>query len=286
MDWARFKSCLLYSLLPVLLTAGGSISAQSARPVSVDASSVPSPVPLWMLPFTHQSPTIEAPPANLAPDLALHTFEERQHSQLAMPPSYSAAILVNALLPDSSQKGEFALKRRFIAPRTLEFTPVRFTGDNFVKTNVISRVLQSEVDHVTKGGGPSTAIDDENYKFSYKGTEVLDGVPTYVYQVKPRKKRMGLFKGRIFLNTATGNLQRAEGVLVKSPSLFINKIGFVQDYTTVAGYTLPRHIYSVAGTRLVGQVVVDVVTGDYELLPPALQEAESTSANASRKGSE
>jgi hypothetical protein len=219
-----------------------------------------------LLPSSPDYTKFEAPHANLAPDLALRTFEERQHSQLSTPPSYSAAVVVNALLPDTSQQGEFTLKRRFIAPKTLEFTPVRFSGDNFVKTNVINRVLQSEVDHVTKDSGASTAINDENYRFTYKGTEMLDGASAHVYQVKPRKKRMGLFKGRIYIDSTTGNLRRAEGVLVKSPSFFIKKLGFVQDYTTLAGYTLPKHIYSVAGTRLVGQVVVDIATSDYQLL--------------------
>jgi hypothetical protein len=285
MDWVKVKSYLLFALLPAVLT-GGSLFAESAGRVSVDASAAPFSVPLWMLPFSYDSARLEAAQPNMPPDLALRTFEERQHTQLSELPSYSAAVVINALLPDTSQKGEFALKRRYIAPKTLQFTPVRFTGDNFVKTNVISRVLQSEVDHVTKGEGPSTALDDENYKFTYKGTDVIDGVPAHVYQVKPRKKRMGLFKGRIFLNAATGNLQRAEGVLVKSPSLFIKKIGFVQDYTTLAGYTVPRHIYSVAGTRLVGQVVVDIATTDYELLTAPVQDAESTSPNLNRKGSE
>jgi len=260
------KFSILLGFLLAMLMTGAILSAQSVR-VASDVSTVPSPVPLSVLPSSHEYAKFEAPQANLAPDLALRTFEQRQHSQLSTPPSYSAAVVVNALLPDTSQKGEFALKRRFVAPKTLEFTPVKFTGDNFVKTNVIARVLQSEVDHVTKDAGPSTAIDDENYKFTYKGTEMLDGTSAHVYQVKPRKKRVGLFKGRIFLDAATGNLQRAEGVLVKSPSFFIKKLGFVQEYTTVAGYTLPKHIYSVAGTRLVGQVVVDIATSDYELLP-------------------
>ncbi|MBV9086771.1 MAG: hypothetical protein JOY79_04750 [Acidobacteriaceae bacterium] len=239
-----------------------------------------------MLPLTHHSASLETTHADLAPDLALRTFEERQHSQMSAPPSYSAEVVVDARVPASSQQGKFALRRRFIAPKTLEFTPIEFTGDNFVKTNVITRVLQSEVDHVKKGEGATTAINDENYRFIYRGTEVVDGASTHVYQVKPRKKRVGLFKGRIFINSATGDLQRAEGVLVKSPSLFIKRIGFVQDYTTVAGYTLPKHIYSVAGTRLVGQVVVDISTSDYELLSSSDETAASAATTATRKGSE
>src|SRR5581483_1559213 len=126
MDWARIKSCLLHAVLLALTLTGGSLYAESAPQLSADVSSVPSAVPLWMLPFSHDSGTIEAPPPNLAPDLALRTFEQRQHSQLAELPSYSAAVVINAILPDTFQKGEFQLRRKYIAPRTLQFTPVRF----------------------------------------------------------------------------------------------------------------------------------------------------------------
>ena len=55
---------------------------------------------------------------------------------------------------------------------------------------------------------------------------------------------------------------------MKSPSFFIKKIKFTQDYTTVAGFTLPTHLHSEAETRVVGKAIIDVVQRDYE--PEAL----------------
>src|SRR2546422_7819697 len=46
------------------------------------------------------------------------------------------------------RSGEYELRRHYAAPRTLEFKPLHFTGDGFVKNNVITRLLQSEVDHI------------------------------------------------------------------------------------------------------------------------------------------
>ena len=57
-----------------------------------------------------------------------------------------------------------------MAPHTLTFKPIRYTGDSFVKSNVIGHILQSEVDYVTKGDSAETALTPANYKFSYKGT--------------------------------------------------------------------------------------------------------------------
>jgi hypothetical protein len=200
----------------------------------------------------------------MSPDLALQTFQQRAARQLTDPVSYSANTVVEAELPDTAQRGRFQLRRRFIAPKTLLFTPVRFVGDNFVKSNVIARLLQAEVDHASKGESTRTAINQANYKFSYKGTDEIGDRPVHVFHVKPRARRAGLFKGRIYLDASTGSLRRAEGTLVKTQSFFIKRIEFVQDYADIEGYTLPVHANSVAKTRLVGRALVEIANDDYD----------------------
>lgn len=217
----------------------------------------------------------------MSPELALLTYERRAQEQSARLLAYSDQTFMRADLPDTRQSGEYELKRQYAAPNTLQFTPVRFTGDGFVKSNVLIRLLQSEVDHVAKQQGPNMAIDDANYKFSHKSMEVVDGKTVYVYQVKPRKKRVGLFKGKIYLDAYTGALLRAEGQMVKSPSLFIKKIDFVQDYKEVDGFTLPFHLHSVAKVRIIGRAIVDIFHRDYQpKANGALAETSATPAAA------
>ncbi len=109
---------------------------------------------------------------------------------------------------------------------------MNFTGDSFVKTNVIARLLQSEVEHAKSTDNSDTAITTENYKFTYKGVQEVEGQPLcHVFQVKPRKNRVGLFKGTVYLNVYTAGMVRAEGKMVKSPSFFVKNIEFSQDYT-------------------------------------------------------
>jgi hypothetical protein len=170
-------------------------------------------------------------------------------------------------LPETSQQGEFELQRKFLAPHTLQFTPVHFTGDGFVKSNVITRLLQSEVDHVEKDDPALTAISPANYKFSYKGATHFGDRLVHVYQVKPHKKRPGLFKGRVYLDAQSGTLVRAEGSVVKSPSFFVKHIEFVQDYEDVQSFTLPVHVHSEAKARIVGRTIVDIVHRDYQPVP-------------------
>jgi hypothetical protein len=203
----------------------------------------------------------------MSPELALATYQQRSAQQASALAAYSSVTVIRAELPDTSQQGEFELQRKFQAPHTLQFTPMHFTGDGFVKSNVITRLLQSEVDHVEKDDPALTAISTANYKFSYKGATRIGDVLVHVYQVKPRKKRPGLFKGRVYLDAHTGALLRAEGSVVKSPSFFVKHIEFVQEYADVESFTLPVHVHSEANARILGRTIVDIVHRDYQPVP-------------------
>src|ERR1035437_1995877 len=142
-------------------------------------------------------------------------------------------------------------------PRALKFAPIRFVGDGFVKSNVILRFLQSEVDRIERGDPKELAISERNYKFSYKGVQILNGSPVHIFHVKPRHKRQGLFMGLIYLDSGSGHLRRAEGTPIKSPSLFITQADFEQ-------YTLPTHLRSTAKTRVIGRALLEIVYSSYQ----------------------
>ena len=160
----------------------------------------------------------------------LQVYQQRVAEQARNLASYSATTFIRAELPATSHFGEYQLRRDYTAPKSLEFKVIHSAGDAFVKTNVIARLIQSEIDHVQKDDPALTLLSSFNYTFSHKSTTTLDGRPVHVYQVKPRAKRLGLFKGRIYLDAHTGTLVRAEGRTVKSPSLFIKSIHFVQTH--------------------------------------------------------
>jgi hypothetical protein len=200
----------------------------------------------------------------MAPELAVQAYRSRASWQAARLSSYSATTLIRANLIDTKQYGEYELQRNYSAPNSLAFKAVRFSGDSFVKSNVILRLLQSEVDHVQKDDPTLNAISPANYKWSYKGLSQVDERTVYMYQLKPRKKRAGLFKGRIYLDVYSGSIVRAEGIMARSPSLFIKKILFEQDYADIGSFTFPVSIHSEAQTRLVGRAIVDIIYSNYQ----------------------
>jgi hypothetical protein len=204
---------------------------------------------------------ITHPPAHprMGPDLALQVYQGRMRFQAQQLGGYSASMVVRAhLLAKIDQRGEFALECQYAAPRTLRFTPLRYAGDEFVKSNVIMRLLQSQADNVQMGDGERRAISPTNYGFSYRTTIELDGRAVHDFEVRPRKKRKVLFRGHIYIDVFRGTLARAEGSLVKAPSLFLKTVQFVQDYADFGDFTFPVHLHSFARTRVIGSAVVDV----------------------------
>ena len=258
----KFYLLIVLLAVPVVGFAQPSHTEPFAEPVPVvDDSDV------HRLPSIPELTDLHSEMTALSPGQALQGFQDRNQGQASGLRGYTDETLVIADLPDTSQRGAFQLQRAFVAPRSLKYKPINFIGDPFVKSNVISRMLQSEVDHVEKGDPSQSALTGANYKFSYKGEQRLNEHAVYVYHVKPRHKKPGLFKGHIYLDAHTGNLMRSEGAIAKSPSFFVRKIEFVQDYVEINHYVFPTHLHSTARARILGRVVVDVYHRDYQPQP-------------------
>ena len=174
-----------------------------------------------------------------SPAQALQAYQTRTIRQLTTLAASTDDTSIDAELVSTSQRAEFLLKRTFSAPRSLAYTAVNFQGDTFVKNSIIVHLLQSDVDRVHKTDGLTFAIVASNYRFSFQNTEDLDGRRVYVFLIKPRRKQSGLFKGKIFIDTQTGHLLHATGKFSRSPSWWIKRVDFTQDYVDVGEFTMP-----------------------------------------------
>jgi len=214
----------------------------------------------------------------MSPELALARYESYSRWQSQQLGETDDTTTITADLPNAGKHGQYRLKRIYSAPRQLAFKALGFVGDGFVKANVITRLLQSEADHVRKDQPGDTAVTRQNYKFSFKGTEVVNGRTAHVFQVKPRQKRPSLFKGKVYIDAYSGGLVRVEGRVAKSPSFFIKNIDFVQDYAQVGDFNLVTHIHSVADTRIIGKAIVDISHDDYQVR--SLEQLQAVSKSA------
>jgi len=189
----------------------------------------------------------------------------------------SAVQAERADIKDLSMEVDFEAKiprlRRSGRMQALKFIPrlgqiiyrvLRFEGDEVVKKEVIARYLTAEKEARGKLAG-SLSITPENYRFKYKGTADWLGQTAYVFQVTPRQKRLGLFRGELWIDSKTYLPLREWGELVRNPSVFLKNVYFVRDYYIWEGRSIPRRIISDVTTRLVGKAQLTIWFNKYAM---------------------
>jgi hypothetical protein len=162
---------------------------------------------------------------------------------------------IDAKLPKLEKQGKMHVLRNISRLGQISFRMLGFSGDSTIKKEVITRYLDAETQARDNG---SIAISPANYKFKYKGMTEREGRQVHTFQVTPRKKAVGLFKGELWIDAETGMPLRESGQFVKNPSVFLKKIAFVREYEIHDGVAIPKHIESTVDTRIVGRAELSI----------------------------
>ncbi len=161
-------------------------------------------------------------------------------------------VQIDASMPALRKQGSMSGLKLVSYTGQIVYRGLRFNGDKLVKTAVIARFLSHETNPAERTG--DIAVSRQNYWFTYDRTSDYNGLTAYVFLLKPRRKRAGLFRGELWLTADTSVPLRLWGDLVKSPAIFIRSSRLVQDYQTVGGCSQPLRLLLTAHTRIVGTV--------------------------------
>jgi len=167
----------------------------------------------------------------------------------------SMQVDIEASVPKLKERGKLRALRNISKVGRITYHVLGFQGDNTIKTQVIARFLQAE----QQGQGNDTlGITPANYKFKYKGEWPFDGKGAYLFSLSPRKKRVGLFKGEIWIDAATGLPVYEKGRFVKNPSVFFKRVVFDRAFAIQNGVAVPRYMTSTIDTRVIGRVELNI----------------------------
>lgn len=203
-----------------------------------------------------------AEPAAVSPDSIVENYCAATRDQGGK--ASSMEVEIEASLPKLKKEGHLHALRRISALGRITYEMLRFEGDGTVKNQVIARYLTAEME-VQKSRAPSLAVTPENYKFKYKGRARQDGREVHVFQVSPKRKREGLFKGELWIDAATYLKVQESGYLVKNPSIFLKRVAFVRKYNIRDGISVPVQVQSVVDTRLVGKAELTIDFSNFSL---------------------
>lgn len=174
----------------------------------------------------------------------------------------SMDVEIDASVPKLRQQGRLHAMRRISKVGTVTYHAITFQGDNAVKHQVIARYLDAERQAQSN---PNMKLTPENYKFRFKGERATGADRhVYVFEVVPRHKRVGLFKGEMWLDAATYLPVYEKGRLVKNPSIFFKRVDFERAYAVDSGVAVPIRTASIIKTRLVGKVELNVSYSNFE----------------------
>jgi hypothetical protein len=214
----------------------------------------------------------------MAPDVIVENYcSAARHHEHSLDGA-SMEVDIDASLPRLKKHGRLHALRRISAIGRITYDHLRFEGDGAVKNDVIARYLTAESQAQSD---PSLKLDvsPANYKFKYKGAIQDEGRDVHVFQVTPKKKRVGLYRGEIWIDAVTFLRVRESGSWVKNPSIFLKKVEFVRKYEIRNGISVPLEVHSVVATRLVGTAELTIAFHNV-----ALGESSATAALADVDG--
>jgi hypothetical protein len=187
----------------------------------------------------------------------IEKYQTALNQQQPLTRNISMEVHMEGSIPRLKKEGKMNALRRISSLGKITYKLLGFDGDDTVKKEVMARYMTAE-QQASSGEGQSLAINPENYNFKYKGVTLRNAREVHVFEVKPRQKRLGLFKGELWIDRESFLPVREAGQLVKSPSVFVKKMQFVREYEIRDGVAFLRRLESKTDTRIVGTAELNI----------------------------
>jgi hypothetical protein len=117
---------------------------------------------------------------------------------------------------------------------------------------VVRRILDHEVEATSGSTSAKTALNKDNYDFTYLGETILNGQACYLLGLKPKRKDKDLISGQVWVDKSSFFVLQTEGDLVKSPSWWLRNVHVKITFADVNGTWVQTNMEAVADVRIVG----------------------------------
>ena len=164
-------------------------------------------------------------------------------------------VTIEAKLRKLNRQATLRALRSVSPTGKVSYQTLEASGDGMVRREVIGRYLAAESEASEMDG---IAVTPLHYKFRFSRTVEAEDRRIQVFQLSPKLRRVGLFKGELWLDGQSGLPVHESGQFVKNPSVFVKHILFVREYQIQDGIAIPDRITSIVDTRLAGRVEVSI----------------------------
>ena len=138
------------------------------------------------------------------------------------------SVMIEASLPGVHRESRLLAIRQITESERTEYRVIQSEGDAIVTQEVIEPYLaeQKAIEDLPLS---SVIVTPTNYRFRFMGAAGIAGPSAYVFRIVPKKKREGLMRGEVWLDSETGLVIVQAGHFVRTASTEIRRIRMVRD---------------------------------------------------------
>lgn len=163
------------------------------------------------------------------------------------------------------KSAELNVRMSYAAPGRKKFEILSETGSDPIRQRVLKPMLDAEEEAGRDDVRPRTRITPANYDFKLLGTEVREGRPAYLLEVKPRIRNKFLIRGRVWVDARDFGIVRVEATPAQSPSVLIYNTRVVQQSKRFGELWVPAYNHSNTDSLLFGHTEVIIESWDYRI---------------------
>ena len=185
------------------------------------------------------------------------------------------AVVMEASLPGLNKESRLLAIRLTNESERSEYHVLQSDGDAAVTRAVIAPYLaaQQQVEDLPLS---SVLITPANYRFRYLGEVATESARAYAFRIVPKRKRDGLIRGELWIDSVTGVAVLQSGRLVKTSSAGIRRVELVRATKLVDGHASARITRVAIETQRSGRGYLTIT----EFRPHAADEGEVSEAQA------
>ena len=186
------------------------------------------------------------------------------HARDPFTESGPVALSITASLPGLNKQGSLSAIRDVGESERSEYAISDEQGDSIVFERVIVPYLTAQRQAEDQPLS-SVLITPQNYKFRYLGMGDMGGSASCVFRITPKKKRAGLLRGELWIDSETGAPVLVTGQFVKVPSRskigikVVGQIAFTREIAFVDGLPFARTTRMSVQTRPLGRANLTII---------------------------
>jgi hypothetical protein len=148
-----------------------------------------------------------------------------------------------------------------------DYTVLSQSGSGMIVRFGLKPLIDNDKTINLPGNVEKSWFTSANYEMKLKpgGVQRLNGRDCYVLAITPRVQAPNLIIGTLWADAKDGSLVQIDGVASKSPSAFAGAPHMMRQYTNVNGFAMPLHARAESTSMLLGQTVIMIDYGDYQL---------------------